>query len=30
MDQTPIFNELPYKFNIENIDETGLDVLFYG
>jgi hypothetical protein len=30
MDQTPLFNELPYKFNVKNIDETGLDVLFYG
>ena len=21
---------MPYKFNLENIDRTGLDVLFYG
>jgi len=30
LDQSPLFNELPYKFNLQNIDETGLDVLFYG
>jgi len=24
------FNELPYKFNLDNYDKTGLDVLFYG
>lgn len=30
LDQSPLFNELPYKFNLKNIDETGLDVLFYG
>jgi hypothetical protein len=28
--QCPILSEMPYKFNLENIDRTGLDVLFYG
>lgn len=26
----PLFSELPYKFNLNNFSETGLDVLFYG
>ena len=26
----PLFSEMPYKFNLENIDRTGLDVLFFG
>lgn len=25
-----MFSELPYKFSLENLDATGLDVLFYG
>lgn len=25
-----LFSELPYKFNLENYDKSGLDVLFYG
>lgn len=28
--QCPFFSELPYKFNLDNIDRTGMDVLFYG
>ena len=24
------FAELPYRFNLDNYDKTGLDVLFYG
>lgn len=30
MKDTPFFSEMPFKFNLENIDKTGLDVLFYG
>lgn len=25
-----LFSELPYKFNLDSYDKTGLDVLFYG
>lgn len=25
-----MFSELPYKFQLDNFDTTGLDVLFYG
>lgn len=25
-----MFSELPYKFRLDNLDATGLDVLFYG
>jgi len=25
-----MFSEMPYKFNLADIDRSGLDVLFYG
>lgn len=25
-----MFSELPFKFQLDNFDTTGLDVLFYG
>ena len=28
--ECPIFSELPFKFNINNYDRTGLDLLIYG
>lgn len=28
--QSPLFSELPFKFNLSNFEKTGLDVLFYG
>ena len=28
--QCPLFSEMPFKFNLENLSQTGLDVLFYG
>lgn len=30
LEQCPMFAELPYKFQLDNFDMTGLDVLFYG
>jgi len=30
MEKCPMFSELPYKFQLDNFDTTGLDVLFYG
>jgi len=30
LEQCPLFSELPFKFNLENFEKTGLDVLFYG
>mmetsp|Transcript_16096 Transcript_16096/g.27188 ORF Transcript_16096/g.27188 Transcript_16096/m.27188 type:complete len:338 (-) Transcript_16096:581-1594(-) len=26
----PFFSQMPFKFNLENIEKSGLDVLFYG
>ena len=26
----PFFSEMPFEFNLTNIAESGLDVLFYG
>ena len=26
----PMLSELPFKFNLENYERSGLDVLFYG
>lgn len=28
--RNPIFCELSYRFQVENFQKTGLDVLFYG
>lgn len=28
--ESPLFSELPFKFNLTNTNLTGLDVLFYG
>jgi len=28
--ESPLFSELPYRFNLDNTNLTGLDVLFYG
>ena len=30
LEKCPMFSELPYKFRLDNLDATGLDVLFYG
>lgn len=30
LEKLPMFSELPYKFNLDHVDATGLDVLFYG
>lgn len=30
MKECPLFSEMPYKFNLDEIDKSGLDVLFYG
>lgn len=26
----PLFSEMPFKFNMTNFAQTGLDILFYG
>jgi hypothetical protein len=28
--ECPLFSEMPYKFNLESFEKSGLDVLFYG
>jgi len=28
--ECPIFSEMPYRFNVNNYDRTGLDLIFYG
>jgi hypothetical protein len=28
--ECPLFSEMPYKFNLNNFEKSGLDVLFYG
>jgi len=28
--ESPLFSELPFRFNLDNTNLTGLDVLFYG
>jgi hypothetical protein len=28
--ECPLFSEMPYKFNLQNFEKSGLDVLFYG
>lgn len=28
--ECPLFSEIPFKFNVNNFDKTGLDVIFYG
>ncbi len=30
MNESPLFSEIPFKFNLNHTDQTGLDVLFYG
>lgn len=30
LSECPLFSEMPFKFNLQNIEKTGLDVLFYG
>lgn len=30
LEDCPLFSELPYKFNLENFGQTGLDMLFFG
>ena len=30
LEECPLFSELPYKFNLENFGQTGLDMLFFG
>jgi len=30
LEMVPMYSELPFKFKMDNIDATGLDVLFYG
>lgn len=30
LEECPLFSELPFKFNLENFGQTGLDMLFYG
>lgn len=28
--ECPLFSEMPYKFNLDNFEKSGLDILFYG
>jgi len=28
--ECPIFSEMPFTFNVNNYDRTGLDLIFYG
>ena len=30
LEECPLFSELPYKFNLENFGQTGLDMVFFG
>ena len=30
LEECPLFSEVPFKFNLNQIDKSGLDVLFYG
>jgi len=30
LEDCPLFSELPFKFNLSNIEQSGLDILFYG
>lgn len=30
LEECPLFSELPYKFNLQNFGQTGLDMLFFG
>ena len=30
MKDCPLFNEMPYKFNLDNLSTSGLDVLLYN
>lgn len=30
LSESPLFSEMPFKFNLEHTDQTGLDVLFFG
>lgn len=30
LQKLPMLSEMPFKFNLENYERSGLDVLFYG
>ena len=30
LEDCPLFSELPYRFDISNFDQTGLDLIFFG
>lgn len=30
LEECPLFSELPYRFNLTNFGETGLDMIFFG
>lgn len=30
LQKQPMLSEMPFKFNLENYEKSGLDVLFYG
>ncbi len=30
LEECPLFSELPYRFNLTNFGDTGLDMIFFG